>query len=160
LSVWTIAGLGWRLSWLEVRVNLQAVDITGLGHQVGGHLRAFYHGGNDMGDIAVDYVFQGLQAGNKYVGVADRVSSVRDPVPAEPTTREVVLPFVAEDDSYRRTGGCSHDSLLGARETAVRGAPGDEHQRVWALVSPVVRGARPQGVIGGGILAHQFLGVP
>lgn len=103
MSVWTIAGLGWRLSWLEVRVNLQAVDITGLGHQVGGHLRAFYHGGNDMGDIAVDYVFQGLQAGNKYVGVADRVSSVRD---------------------------------------------------------PVGRGARPQGVIGGGILAHQFLGVP
>jgi hypothetical protein len=77
-----------------------------------------------MGDIAVDHAFQGLQAGNKYVGVADRVSSVRDPVPAEPTTREVVLPFV------------------------------------WALVSPVVRGARPQGVIGGGILAHQFLGVP
>jgi hypothetical protein len=56
-----------------------------------------------MGDIAVDYVLQGLQAGNKYVGVADRVSSVRD---------------------------------------------------------PVGRGARPQGVIGGGILAHQFLGVP
>jgi hypothetical protein len=68
-SVWTIAGLGWRLSWLEVGVNLQAMDITGVGHQVGGQLRAFYRGCNDMGDIAVDYAFQGLQAGNKFLGV-------------------------------------------------------------------------------------------
>ena len=78
-------------------MNLQALDITGLGHQVGGHLRALYDGGNDMGDSAVDHAFQGLQAGNKCVRFADRVSSVRDPVPAKPMTREGVLPFLAED---------------------------------------------------------------
>jgi hypothetical protein len=30
-------------------MNLQAVDITGPGHQTAGHLRALCHGGNDMG---------------------------------------------------------------------------------------------------------------
>ena len=141
-------------------MNLQAVDITGLGHQVGGHLRAFYHGGNNVDGMVVGYAFQGLQSGNKRVGVADRVSSIRDPVPAEPTTtREVVLPFVAEDDTYRRAGGCSHDPLLGARERVVGGALGDDHQRVWALgsVSFVVRGAPPERVIDGGLGLTEFV---
>jgi hypothetical protein len=76
-------------------VNLQAVDITGLEHRVGGHLRAFCHGGNNVDDMVVGCALQGSQSGNKCVGVADRVSSTRDPIPAEPTTtREVVLPFV------------------------------------------------------------------
>jgi hypothetical protein len=141
-------------------VNLQAADITGLGHQVGGHLRAFCHGGNNVDDMVVGYALQGLQSGNKYVGVADRVSSTRDPVPAEPTTtREVVLPFVAEDDTYRRAGDCSHDPLLGARDTVVGGGLGDDHQRVWALgsVSFVVRGARSEGVIDGGLGLTEFV---
>ena len=113
-----------------------------------------------MDDMVVGYALQGLQSGNKYVGVADRVSSTRDPVPAEPTTtREVVLPFVAEDDTYRRAGGCSHDPLLGARDTVVGGGLGDDHQRVWALgsVSFVVRGARPEGVIDGGLGLTEFV---
>jgi len=134
-------------------VNLQAVDITGLEHRVGGHLRAFCHGGNNVDDMAVGYALQGSQSGNKCVGVADRVSSTRDPIPAEPTTtREVVLPFAAEDDTYRRGGGCFHDPLLSARNTVVGGGLADDHQRVWALgsVSFVVRGARPEGVIDGG----------
>jgi len=40
-----------------------------------------------------------LQAGNKCVRVADRMSLVRDPVPAKPVTREGILPFLAEDDA-------------------------------------------------------------
>jgi hypothetical protein len=141
-------------------VNLQAVNITGLGHQVGGHLRAFCHGGNNVDDMVVGYALQGLQSGNKCVGVADRVSPTRDPVLAEPTTtREVVLPFVAEDDTYRRAGGCSHDPLLGARDTVVGGGLADDHQHVWALgsVSFVVRGARPEGVIDGGLGLTEFV---
>jgi hypothetical protein len=111
-------------------------------------------------DTVVGYALQGLQSGNKCVGVADRVSSTRDPVPAEPTTtREVVLPFVAEDDTYRRAGGCSRDRLLGARDTVVGGGLGDDHQRVWALGSAgfVVRGARPEGVIDGGLGLTEFV---
>ena len=50
-----------------------------------------------MDDIVVGYAFQGLQAGNKCVRFADRVSSVRDPAPAKPIVREGVLPFPAED---------------------------------------------------------------
>jgi hypothetical protein len=99
LSVWTIAGR--RLAgtlWLEVRVNVHAADITGFGRQVSGYVWAFHRGGNDVDDV-VGYDFQGLQAGNKCVRFADRVSSVRDPVPPEPMTREGVLPFLAEDDS-------------------------------------------------------------
>jgi len=80
-------------------VNVQAADITSFGRQVSGYVRAFHGGGNDADDIVVGYAFQGLQAGNKCVRFADRVSLVRDPVPAEPMTREGVLPFVAEDDS-------------------------------------------------------------
>jgi len=80
-------------------VNVQAADIAGFGHQVSGYVRAFYRGGNDVDDIVVGYAFQGLQAGNKCVRFADRVSSVRDPVPAKPMAREGVLPFLAEDDA-------------------------------------------------------------
>ena len=80
-------------------MNLQAEDITGFGYQFGDHVRAFHDGGNDVDDIVVDHAFQGLQAGNKCVRFADRVSSVRDPVPAKPMTREGVLPFPAEDDA-------------------------------------------------------------
>ena len=78
-------------------MNVQAADITGFGHQVSGYVRAFHRGGNDVIDIAVGYAFQGLHTGNKCVRFADRVSSVRDPVPAEPMTRERILPFLAED---------------------------------------------------------------
>ena len=84
-------------------MNVQAADITGYGHQVSGYVRAFYRGGNDVDDIVVGYAFQGLQAGNKRVRFANRVSSVRDPVPAKPMTREGVLPFLAEDDAIRNS---------------------------------------------------------
>jgi hypothetical protein len=79
-------------------VNEQAADIAGFGHQVRGCVRAFYRGGNDVDDIVGGYAL-GLQAGNKCVRFADRVSSVRDPVPAKPMTREGVLPFLAKDDA-------------------------------------------------------------
>ena len=61
-----------------------------------------------MNDIVVGYAFQGLQAGNKCVRFADQVSSVRDPVPAKPMTREGVLPFLAEDDAIPN----SHNILI------------------------------------------------
>jgi hypothetical protein len=77
-------------------VNVQAAEITGFGRQVSGYVRAFHRGGNDVNDIAVGYAFQGLHTGNKCVRFADRVSSVRDPVPAKPITREGVLRFLAE----------------------------------------------------------------
>jgi len=79
-------------------VNVQAADITGFGRQVDGYVRTFHRGGNDV-DNVVGYGFRGLQAGNNCIRFADRVSLVRAPVPAEPMTREGVLPFVAEDDS-------------------------------------------------------------
>ena len=80
-------------------MNLQAADITGFGHQVGSYIRAFHRRGSDADDIVVDYAFQGLQPGNKWVRFADRVSLVRDPVPAESMAREGVLSFLAEDDA-------------------------------------------------------------
>ena len=80
-------------------MKVQAADITGFGHQVSGYVRAFYRGGNDVDDIVVGYTFQGLPAGNTCVCFADWVSSVRDPVPARPMTREGVLPFLAEGDA-------------------------------------------------------------
>ena len=80
-------------------MNLQAADITGFGRQVGGYVRAFYRRGNDADDVVVGYAFRGLPGGNKCVRFAGRVSSVRDPLPAKPMTREGVLPFLAEDNS-------------------------------------------------------------
>ena len=80
-------------------MNVQAADITGFGRQVSGYIRAVLRGGNDVDNIVVGYAFQGLQAGNKCVRFADRVSSARDPVPAKPIMREGVLPFLAEDDA-------------------------------------------------------------
>ena len=129
-------------------MNLQAADVTALEHQVGHHVHAFYHGGNDVDDIVADYASQGLQAGNKCVCFADWMSSVRDAVPGELMTREGILPFAAEDDAYLRGRGCSHDALLGTAQAVVTGALGDGYQRVWALgnVSFVVRSARPEDV--------------
>ena len=80
-------------------MNLQAADITGFGYQFGGHPRAFHDGGNGVDDIVVDDAFQGLQAGNKCVRFADRVSSVRDPSSAELMTCGGVLHFLAEGDA-------------------------------------------------------------
>jgi hypothetical protein len=80
-------------------VNVQAADITGFGHEVSGYVRAFHRGGNDVNDIVVGYVFQGLHTGNKCLRFADRVSSVRDRIPAKPMTRKGVLPFLAEDNA-------------------------------------------------------------
>ena len=80
-------------------MNVQATDITGFVHQVSGDVRACHRGGNDVDDILVGYAFQGLQVENKCVRFADRVSLVRDPVPAKPMTRGGVLPFLAEDDA-------------------------------------------------------------
>ena len=79
-------------------MNVQAADITCFGRQVHGHVRTIHRGGNDVDDV-VGYGFQGLQARNNCVRLADRVSLVRAPVPPEPMTREGVLPFLAEDDS-------------------------------------------------------------
>ena len=78
-------------------MNVQAADIAGFARQVSGYVRAYLRGGDDVDDIVVGYAFQGLQSGNKRVRFADRVSSVRDPVPAKPVTREGVLPSLAED---------------------------------------------------------------
>ena len=80
-------------------MNVQAADITGFRHQVGGYVRGFYRRGNDASDVVVGYAFRGLPGGNKCVRFAGRVSSARDPVPAKPMTREGVLPFLAEDDA-------------------------------------------------------------
>jgi hypothetical protein len=134
-------------------VNPQAADVTGLELQVGDHVHAFYHGGNDLDDIVVDYASQSLQAGNKCGCFADWMSSVRDEVPGELMTREGVLPSVAEDDAYLPGGSFSHDALLGAAEAVVTSALGDGYQRVWALgnVSFVVRSARPEDVLGRGL---------
>jgi hypothetical protein len=49
-------------------VNLEAVDITGLGHQVGGHLRAFCHGGDNVDDMVVGYPYETLA--HQFLGVA------------------------------------------------------------------------------------------
>ena len=89
-------------------MNVQAADITGFGRRVSGYVRAFYRGGNDVDDIVVGYAFQGLHTGNTCVRFADRVSSVRDPVPAKPMARERVLPFLAEDDAIPN----SHNILI------------------------------------------------
>ena len=80
-------------------MDLHTEDISGFGHQFGGHVRVLDDGGNAVDDIAVDHAFQGLQAGNKCVPFADRVSSVRDPSSAEPMTCKRVLLFLAEGDA-------------------------------------------------------------
>ena len=94
-------------------MNVQAADITGFGRQVGGYVRAFYRRGNDADDV-VGYGFRGLPAGNKCVRFAGRVSSVRDPVPAKPMTREGVLPFLAEDNSIPNSHYILTQQFLGS----------------------------------------------
>ena len=95
-------------------MNLQAEDIAGFGYQFGDHVRAFHDGGNDVDDIVVDHAFQGLQAGNKCVRFADRVSSVRDPSSAEFMTREGVLPFLAEGDAIPNSHYALTHQFLGS----------------------------------------------
>ncbi len=83
----------------------RAPDVADLGLQVGDHVCAFYsEGGYSRDDIVLDYVTNGLRAGNKYVCVMDTASSVRERIPRELVSREGILQFFTADEAYMPDG--------------------------------------------------------
>jgi hypothetical protein len=103
----------------------RALDIAELGFQVGDHICAFYNGDDDsLDNIVVDYVCNGLQAGNKCVCMIDTASSVRERIPGELVSRDGILQFLTEDEGYLPEGRFSKDTFIRSLEAMGVSSPG------------------------------------
>lgn len=112
----------------------RAPDVADLGLQVGNHVCAFYsEDGYSRDDIVLDYVTQGLRAGNKCVCVMDTASSVRERVPRELVSREDILQFFTADEAYMPDGHFSKDGFIHRVEAIAKQAFTEGYERARLL---------------------------
>jgi hypothetical protein len=94
-----------------------------LGFAPGDHVCAFYSGSrNVLDDIVVDYITNGLEAGNKVFCMVDQPSAVQSRVPAQLIAREGMLRVLNEDEAYMPDGHFSKDTFITSMEAMVREA--------------------------------------
>ncbi|HEY7263033.1 MAG TPA: MEDS domain-containing protein [Trebonia sp.] len=120
----------------------RAPGVTDLGFRTGDHVCAFYsESGYSRDDIVVDYVTNGLRAGNKCVCVIDSASSVRERIPSELEAREGILQFFTADEAYMPDGSFSKDEFIRRVEELAKQAfsEGYEQTRLLGDDSFVVR---------------------
>jgi len=72
-----------------------------------------------LDDIVVDYVTQGLRAGNKVFCMVDQPSEVHRKVPAELKTRAEMLLVLTEDEAYMPDGHFSKDAFIRNMKTKI-----------------------------------------
>jgi len=116
-------------------MSVRPPDIADLGWKVGDHVCAFYNEGVNLpDDIIVDYLSNGLQAGNKcaFFCFADTASRVRDRIPSELMTRQDVLQFFTADDDLLKVGGFSKAAFQRNMEALVEDAVSSGYERLWA----------------------------
>jgi hypothetical protein len=114
-------------------MDSRALNIADLDFQVGDHVCAFYNGGGSaLDDIVVDFVCQGLQAGNKCacLSFTNTASSVQDRVPPELISREDILQFITEKQAE---GGFSVEAGLRTLEAMAKEALSDGYGRLWLI---------------------------
>jgi len=98
----------------------------GLGFVPGDHVCAFYSSSrNVLDDIVVDYIAEGLQAGNKVFAMVDQPSSVHGRVPPRLVAREGMLHVLTEDEAYMPDGSFSKDAFIRNMERMAREAAAD-----------------------------------
>jgi hypothetical protein len=91
-------------------MTVPAAQDPSLGFTPGDHVCAFYSSSrNVLDDIVVDYITQGLQAGNKVFAMVDQPSTVQSRVPAELIARDGMLNVLTEDEAYMPDGSFSKD---------------------------------------------------
>lgn len=107
-------------------MTVPAAQDPSLGFTPGDHVCAFYSSSrNVLDDIVVDYITQGLQAGNKVFAMVDQPSTVHSRVPAELIARDGMLNVLTEDEAYMPDGSFSKDVFIRNMETMAREASAD-----------------------------------
>jgi MEDS: MEthanogen/methylotroph, DcmR Sensory domain len=90
---------------------------------------AFYSSSRNMlEDIVVDYITNGLQAGNKVFCMVDQPSTVHDKIPSQLVAREGMLHVLTEDEAYMPDGSFSKDVFIRNMETMARAAAADGYR--------------------------------
>jgi hypothetical protein len=114
-------------------MTVPAAQDPSLGFTPGDHVCAFYSSSrNVLDDIVVDYITQGLQAGNKVFAMVDQPSTVHSRVPAELIARDGMLNVLTEDEAYMPDGSFSKDAFIRNMQTMVLDASADGYGRFQA----------------------------
>ena len=115
-------------------MTVPAAQDPSLGFTPGDHVCAFYNSSrNVLDDIVVDYVTQGLQAGNKVFAMVDQPSTVHRRVPAELLARDGMLNVLTEDEAYMPDGSFSKDAFIRGMQTMILDASADGYDRFQAV---------------------------
>jgi hypothetical protein len=115
-------------------MTVPAAQDPSLGFTPGDHVCAFYSSSrNVLDDIVVDYVTQGLQAGNKVFAMVDQPSTVHSRVPAELIARDGILNVLTEDEAYMPDGSFSKDAFIRGMQTMILDASADGYDRFQAV---------------------------
>lgn len=105
-----------------------------LGFKPGDHVCAFYNGGgSQLDDLVVDFVSEGLRAGNKCICFIDTAASVQPRIPGELLTRDNILQFFTEEEGYLPTGQFSADAFIDALDSTAKGVLSDGYDRLWLM---------------------------
>jgi hypothetical protein len=114
-------------------MTVPAAQDPSLNFTPGDHVCAFYSSSrNVLDDIVVDYITQGLQAGNKVFAMVDQPSTVRSRVPAELIARDGMLNVLTEDEAYMPDGSFSKDAFIRGMQAMVLDASADGYDRFQA----------------------------
>jgi hypothetical protein len=114
-------------------MTVPAAQDPSLNFTPGDHVCAFYSSSrNVLDDIVVDYITQGLQAGNKVFAMVDQPSTVRSRVPAELIARDGMLTVLTEDEAYMPDGSFSKDAFIRGMQSMVLDALADGYDRFQA----------------------------
>jgi hypothetical protein len=99
-------------------MTVPAAQDPSLGFIPGDHVCAFYNSSrNVLDDIVVDYITNGLQAGNNVFCMVDQPSTVHGRVPPQLVAREGMLHVRTEDEAYMPDGSFSKDVFIRNMET-------------------------------------------
>jgi hypothetical protein len=97
-----------------------AEQTPNLGFVPGDHVCAFYSSSrNILDDIVVDYITDGLRAGDKVFCMVDQPSAVRSRVPAQLIAQDGMLNVLTEDEAYMPDGSFSKDAFIGNMKSMV-----------------------------------------
>lgn len=115
-------------------MTIPATPDASFGFAPGDHVCAFYSGGrNLLGDIVVDYITSGLEAGNQVVCMVDEPSAVRGRIPPALVARDGMLRVLSEDEAYMPGGRFSRAAFIAAMEALVRSAAEDGYGSLRAV---------------------------
>lgn len=128
-------------------MTIPAARNPDLGFQPGDHVCAFYNGGgNHLDDIVVDFVSEGLGAGNKCICFIDAPAPVQARIPGDLLTREGILQFFTEEQGYLPAGHFSTEAMLEGLESTARGVLSDGYERLWLVGDTSVIARKSVGI--------------